>query len=345
MGVSLKEETVKEDELKEDDFSVPALPDPHLQRLKGLDTYEIVSEKSKNSPGFLIDRLIRFKSKNIIIGDSGVGKTPLGVSLGISICSGVDWLGHKVINTGPVIYFDGESTASNFATVCETTCRAAGLEKMPDNFIVHGKNFADTERDINLVIQEAVEDYHPKMLIIDPLRIFYPDVEKDSGDVSRLINILDKFNSCDFTVVLIHHMRKPDRKAELPSLREAPDEWIKESAGVMGLINHTDTRIGVENINNFQGIALSGRVRGVGVIPYMELDRIKDEDGEAIGYKVRSKLKKEFQDKYDLMPKTIRYKEIKTFFEGSEWTTQLFINACLSANLFNKDGKFYVKTE
>jgi RecA-family ATPase len=48
--------------------------------------------KDQTTQTYLVDGLIRPKSINLLVGDSGLGKTPLGIQLGASVASGLPFL-------------------------------------------------------------------------------------------------------------------------------------------------------------------------------------------------------------------------------------------------------------
>ena len=47
-------------------------------------------------PEYLVDGLLGTHSVNLLVGDSGLGKTPLGVTLGIAVASGRPFLGRSI---------------------------------------------------------------------------------------------------------------------------------------------------------------------------------------------------------------------------------------------------------
>src|SRR5258708_2625012 len=66
-------------------------------------TLEEGVSKQERQP-YLVDDLLRARSVNLLVGDSGLGKTPLGIQLGICVAAGVPFLGLRVPQSGPVLY-------------------------------------------------------------------------------------------------------------------------------------------------------------------------------------------------------------------------------------------------
>src|SRR5688500_3938916 len=57
---------------------------------------------------FLIDSLFGERTTNLIVGNSGLGKTPLVLSMGLSVAGNIPWLGRPV-RQGRVLSCCGES--------------------------------------------------------------------------------------------------------------------------------------------------------------------------------------------------------------------------------------------
>jgi RecA-family ATPase len=60
-----------------------------------------------------------------VVGDSGLGKTPLGIQLGVCVAAGLPFMGLQVSQRGPVLYCDAESDPSGFLEILEAICRFA----------------------------------------------------------------------------------------------------------------------------------------------------------------------------------------------------------------------------
>jgi len=51
-----------------------------------------LKELAAEDVSYLVDQLIPTRSIAILVGDSGLGKTPLGISLGLSVATGMPFL-------------------------------------------------------------------------------------------------------------------------------------------------------------------------------------------------------------------------------------------------------------
>src|SRR5687768_8522127 len=62
---------------------------------------------------FLIEGLLGRGSVNLLVGDSGLGKTPLSAQIGMCVAAGLPVFGRSV-QQGPVLYCDAESGKHDF---------------------------------------------------------------------------------------------------------------------------------------------------------------------------------------------------------------------------------------
>jgi hypothetical protein len=85
---------------------------------------------------FLIPDLLQARSRNVFIGDSGLGKTPFTLDMAIRIAAGLPWLGHKAGKPEKVLYCDGESGMGLFDDTLSRLVRNAGLSQTPTNLVL-----------------------------------------------------------------------------------------------------------------------------------------------------------------------------------------------------------------
>ena len=63
---------------------------------------------SRGAEPMLVSGLLRARSVNLFVGDSGLGKTPFGIQLGLCVAAGLPFLGRPT-KRGRVVFFDAES--------------------------------------------------------------------------------------------------------------------------------------------------------------------------------------------------------------------------------------------
>ena len=94
----------------------------------------------------LVDGLIHERSVNMIVGDSGLGKTPLGVQLGVCVASGRPFLGHAA-RQGTVLYCDAESGVEDLVAMLPAISKVVGVAFPPEDFRLWSPNFDLTSVD------------------------------------------------------------------------------------------------------------------------------------------------------------------------------------------------------
>jgi hypothetical protein len=90
----------------------------------------------------LIEGLIGERSVNVLIGDSGLGKTPLCVQIGLCVAAGVPLFGRPV-QQGKVLYCDAESDRAGFDRLLSSISLHLNLGAPPDDFHVWSPNWDD----------------------------------------------------------------------------------------------------------------------------------------------------------------------------------------------------------
>jgi len=207
---------------------------------KDLENYE---EEEKE---WLIDKLIPNRSVCILTGKRGTMKTFLALEMVYSLCSGKDFLEYFPTRKGGVLYLDKE----NGIYIIKKRARMIknGLDLTEENaleagYICFSQIKIDKLSDIKK-LEEAIQEYHPKVIIIDTYRRAISFDENDAGAVSELfVDILrpltEKHN---LSIILIHHNRK--------SGQGSGDE-MDEIRGSSDLANYADIILKVERQKGF----------------------------------------------------------------------------------------------
>jgi archaellum biogenesis ATPase FlaH len=262
---------------------------PQELQAKGIYTFKTLENTLGDEADFIIDNFIVDKSISLLAGDSGIGKTPLCLTMALSIAGGLPFFDNKVKRPRRVLYCDAESSRHGFHKVVSQLSQHMGMSSVPETLNVWspnwdanlmGTNYADT---LFKHVQDAT--VQPEMVFIDPLRIFFPEADLKRDEALR---ILKQMRRIDCAWLIVHHTRKPqtdpDRRA--PAIEDNPHIWFNEVAGQHALINHVDTRLGVEATPERPGseMTLGGFVRMMGPVTPIYLNRDRDDEGEPIGY-------------------------------------------------------------
>ena len=263
----------------------PALIENHNSQ--GIFNIDGLRTLAAAAPGrFLVDGLFKEKSVNILVGNSTIGKTPLMVTFGIAVASGTEVFGLSTIQ-GSVLYADLESTPEEFITRLEQISKMAGLAEVPKNFDVWSPHWDLTNVVTNYsdALMKRVEARAYSLVIIDPLRNFFPDMEQHADKAGAVWNTLRKLGQKLSTAFcFVHHLRK--EQAEQGRLIDDPHRWFQNAAGSHALINGADLRLGAETEQrDTDELTLAGLRRGAGPIAPIHLVRDHDPDGEVLGYR------------------------------------------------------------
>ena len=261
----------------------------------GIYTPQTLGEAVKSEAGepYLIEGLLRTRSLNVLVGDSGLGKTPLGIQVGVCVAAGLPFFGLKVSQQGPVLYCDAESDSSTFQEMLSAVSHFLGLSQAPADFHVWSPNW---ESHVNLNEASAswatklfsrVRVVEPRLVIVDPLRMFWPEAESTNEETVRIIASLRKVSkSTGCSWLITHHRRKLNQQTGVAHLEDQPHAWFQEAAGAHALINQTDTRLGVVPHSGQADLLLAGFVRGTGPFTPLDLARVTDTEGTPVGYRL-----------------------------------------------------------
>lgn len=218
-------------------FPVPVVPPAFSEaELKGLGVYDsrTLRKEAQAKATFLVEGLIFSGSVNMVVGNSGLGKTPLLISLGLSVADDkATWMGRGGEH-GPVLYCDAESGQRQFMDTIDALSRHMGLAEPPPNFYIHSPNWANSGGvHFDHDLAERVKAIRPKLVIMDPLRVFFLAAETSNDEAAKMVRQLrglSRETGCAW--ILLHHKRKANKNAMFASsLLDDPHGWLQEAAG------------------------------------------------------------------------------------------------------------------
>jgi hypothetical protein len=318
--------------------------------------------KELDSGSFLIGGLIPNRSLGIVVGDSGIGKSPLLYQAAICITAGIPFLGRPV-SQGRVLYLDFENGLGDVEEMVTRLARHLGLMGLPEDLLLWNYNDAHPTwgpAQVGHMICEA----KPVWVVIDSLGAFAPDIEEKASNVTRVYQDFRKIiRECGTSITGVHHLRKPSSKPDEapPPLEEDPHRWFQQARGSRALINSCDVRIGADRpvrAKQFEG--LDGRSREVamviggfgrvrGNIDATYVARVLDEDDEPQGYVelagVSLLFNLEQEEAYRDLPPQFRFKDAQKHYGKGSQATNDFLKKCIGAGVMRKDGREYRKVE
>ena len=237
---------------------------------------------------FVIEGLLQSPSFNVLAGNSGLGKTPLVASMAVAVASGMPWLHFPVPVAANVLYVNGEMNAQPMSEMLDALSTAAGLSAPPPGLTTYRPDWAgEKERGTSFLqnMDSLIAQVKPSLIIVDPLRAFFGQADYDVKEFERLYRWA---RSCGSTVLLVHHLRKKNEQADVPSLSTEPGLWLQQMSGLGQILNLTDTRLGVEPYKSAyrQGpdLLMGGLLRGRGELSPVYIRRKMDNYGEPQGY-------------------------------------------------------------
>jgi hypothetical protein len=327
------------------------------QRLKRLGIYtpdmlRRAIEREAKRP-YLVEGLLRRGSVNLLVGNSGIGKTPLAIQIGLCVAAGIPLFG-RAAQKGPVLYCDAESGRAEFWEMLAAISRFLGLHEPPADFHVWSPNWEDTSKHdpawwtAGVLVSERVREVQPALIIADAFRTFWPNAETKNKEAADTFASMRKDKG---TWLVLHHLRKPSQQpgGEKVDLVEDPHAWFREAAGAHAIVNHSDTRIGVEVRRGEIDLILSGFMRGTGLLTPLELARAFDDDGNPVGYRLLTgidRLNPDDRAVFDKLGATCRFKDVMAAFGGTSGSNPArFLDRCQLLQIIRKDGSEYVKVK
>ena len=286
----------------------------------------------------LVEGLLPSRSIGLLVGDSGLGKSPLACQLGICVASGLPFLGRKT-RKGRVVIADFENGIGDLYELFERICRYLKLAEPPsdhDLLIWTLNDSLPAYGQPGNTLLDILRDVKPQLAIIDSLAAYDPQAEERNSDANRMLRGLRKIiRETGTSTLAVHHRRKMPRKAdesagplESANLRQ----WMQDTRGASALINGSDVRLGVDapDISAVQkddvALVLRGLGRIRGDIGPLYLARDHDENGDPAGYRLLTGpellFNPEQQNALAKLPSRFTFKEAKLAYGRSDQPTR-----------------------
>ena len=294
---------------------------------------------------YIIDGLIPQQAISIAIGDSGLGKSPFQYQAGICVAAGVPFLGRKV-QRGRVLYIDYENGLAQVDGLVSRITSCLRLAKAPADFRIWNANDGNGTLDLAAVCRE----FKPTWVIIDPVSGMYPAIERDNPTAAAAFQMFRRLmaeHRCSITIT--HHLRKPSEhpKSKREALETAEwNTWFHQARGPSVLINGSDVRLGVDRPSpclNEDHLIVRGFERVNGDIPIIRICRVRDADGEPIGYRLLAGADQltnpAHSAAYHTLPHAFSFSEAKAVYNKGDQATTDFLKKCISAGILRKAKK------
>jgi hypothetical protein len=319
------------------EISADVLTRYHLLRPDDVDRL-CDQEKHANKDG-VVGGFITPRSISVLIGDSGIGKSPLAYQLGLCVAAGCPFV-EMATQQGYVVYADYENPMEDSLELVNRQVSFLKLPKRPDNFLLWTPDLGDC-----LDIEGVCRDVKPALFIIDSLRSHSPNFEKSENagqEMKRLNTIARTYGAA---ILVIHHIRKPGEDG-VPLLDNEDTGlmlWLKQAAGHSSLINQSHTRIAADlpdgRRNLDAALVLRWHCRIKGETGPIYLERISDHDGEPWGYQRVTSIEllgNEMQEKFKMLPRQFAFKEAKQIYQRKDDPTRKWLLKCASLGLIRQ---------
>lgn len=305
------------------------------------------SSKSGVVAGFVPKRAVSF-----LIGDSGIGKSPLAYQLGMSVAAGVPFLGMET-ESGLVIMGDYENGMEESLNLSNQIARFLKIPNVPDNFVVWSADHSNgNSMDIQRICESATQK--PRLIIVDSLRSHDAHFEKHEHAAEKMNELSKVAYKTGAAILVIHHTRKPNREHPAPAL-DSDDtrvmEWLKETAGGGSLINQSHTRIAVDSLDGRSHLdavlILRWYRKSKGEAGPLYLERVCDEEGEPFGYRALTDVRlignPDQETALRNLPREFTFKEAKKVYGRSDDPTSKFLKKCASLGLVQQVKRGHYK--
>lgn len=245
------------------------------------------SETEKN---FLIEGLLAEKSLAILVGDSGVGKSPFAYQIAVCVAEGIPFLGRQV-RQGKVLYLDFENGQAEQEHLLTAISSYLGIAEVSENLMLwSSSDCADTNKG-GYRPKDIILECNPSLVVVDTLAGMYPGVEKENSAANTTWQELRR--DCKCSILALHHFKKESTnpKEARQHLEDATNlsNWMTTNVrGASSLITGTDLRLAAAVPKGYKdddeiALVVRGYIRVKGEIHRIYLGRAFNSEDEVSG--------------------------------------------------------------
>jgi hypothetical protein len=181
-----------------------------------------------SAPDWLIRKYLAKNSLAMVFGEPGTYKSFLALGMGLSIASGIDWLGYST-KQGPVLYLCGEGLSGVSRRIKAWLLEHEASPEIPF-FVSSGSISLSDDVDMSYLLKEVDRLQEvvgpPALIIIDTLSRHFSGNENTQEDMADFVRQIDQNLLCrGCSVLLVHHcgISDPSRGRGSSVLRGALD--------------------------------------------------------------------------------------------------------------------------
>lgn len=207
---------------------------PSARRLAGVPVLDLLAFvpaahlAQAPSESWLVRPLWGSQAVGCLGGPPKVGKSWLGLDIGVSVASATPCLGRFVVQEpGPVLVYMAEDALSAVRQRIDALCRH---RRIPiDDLDLHVITEATLRLDIPAELQRlrnTVAKLRPRLLLLDPLVRLHRVNENQASEIAHLLGGLRELQrTFGVAIILTHHVSKRARADTGQALRGSGDLW------------------------------------------------------------------------------------------------------------------------
>jgi hypothetical protein len=295
---------------------------------------------------YVVKDLILALSLILLVGASGLGKSPFAYQLALCVAAGVPFLGAPVKQTR-VLYLDFENGYRSVNDLSTNLTEHLGLSAPPDDLILWNANDSPTIGSMRKYFSDLLRDVRPGLVIVDPVSALFPEIEETNTDATQIYLVLRQaIHDFGCSIVCIHHLKK-DSDKNLPASLEADLRgFFQRVRGASVLVNGSDIRLGFDRPGTSSppvsdlALVMGGYTRVRGEIPTWYLARVLDANGEPLGYRKITGfdlLGNPGQEiAFEALPKRFAFKDAKREYCAGDQATSDFLKKCIAIGILTK---------
>jgi len=176
---------------------------------KVMSFHEIVNDESEPPPPIIDDGVLLDRSLLLVVGQPKANKSFLALNMGVAIASGTDFAGFSVVDNHRVLFLSAEGGYYSNRERIKTITADIEEEDLQEIFF-STKVVPDLGNDSDdNIFKACIEEYKPKVLILDPFIRFHTADENSSSSMSNIFAKIRKLiDEHDIAVILVHHEGK-----------------------------------------------------------------------------------------------------------------------------------------
>lgn len=289
-----------------------------------LDTPKIAHSRAITRRSYVVDPIIPTGKSTLLVGDSGIGKTPFLYQLGLSVAGGRTFL-NMPVKQGPVLYIDAETSLEHSTEYQKKITKYLGYQPQDDiPFYITGRWHGLGQDEVLTKVEGFVDLVRPVLVMFDCVRVLWENAEKDNAQARAMWKFHEHLQArFGCATVAVHHLRKPplDPKTgrELGvKLQLEPREWLRNCAGTGALLNTCESRVGVAlykgKSDRNKTIVVGGFAKSDGDYEGQVAERVPGDDGKPVGYVInvealREQLPEDMRQLLEALPEAFRNRD------------------------------------